>query len=122
MLVQDLYLQTTRDGVSNRRTFLRDVSVGAAGISALSWMDTARVQAEELRNMVMVGGCGLGYAGCAYGVSYITVAFAWFVVDDLGRRATSTEMAVGVEVARLQRRMVLIDMYEEQFANRRTCE
>jgi hypothetical protein len=49
MLVQDLYLQTNRDGVYSRRTFLRDVAVGAAGISALSWKDAARVQAEELR-------------------------------------------------------------------------
>src|SRR6516165_7981826 len=53
MLTQDLHIHMTRDGVLSRRAFLRDVAVGAAGLSALSWTDALRVQAEELRKRGM---------------------------------------------------------------------
>jgi Protein of unknown function (DUF1501) len=53
MLVQDLYLQTTRDGAIRRRQFLREVGVGAASVLGLSWTDAVRVQAEDLRKRGM---------------------------------------------------------------------
>ena len=53
MLIRDEFLHTTRDGMSSRRSFLRDVAVGAAGLSALSWVDAARLQAEEMRKKGM---------------------------------------------------------------------
>jgi uncharacterized protein (DUF1501 family) len=49
MLTQDLHVQMTRDGVFSRRAFLRHVAVGAAGVTALHWMDAVRVSAAELR-------------------------------------------------------------------------
>ncbi|HEX4148615.1 MAG TPA: DUF1501 domain-containing protein [Pirellulales bacterium] len=49
MLVQDMYLHTTRDGVSSRRSFLRDVAVGAGGLAGLSWLDAARLRADDMR-------------------------------------------------------------------------
>lgn len=49
MLSHDWYLDTTRDGVSSRRAFLRQATVGAAGLSALHWVDEARMQAAEMR-------------------------------------------------------------------------
>ncbi|HMC11814.1 MAG TPA: DUF1501 domain-containing protein, partial [Pirellulaceae bacterium] len=228
MLVQDLYLQTTRDGVCSRRTFLRDMSVGSAGISALSSMYAARAQAEDLRkrgmacillfhnggpsqyetfdpkpgteaggptktintalpgiqfgedwpltaaqlnditlirsmtakegnhvraqyfmhtgfapsaavkypnfgstvaqalgdpafdlpHFVNIGGAGPGSAGGPFGVGYLPVAFAPFVVDDPSRMPTNTELPAGVDVERFQRRLGLIDKVEEDFASR----
>ncbi len=47
MLTQDLHLQITRDGVLNRRSFLRNTAVG--GVAALSWMDVVRLEAAQLR-------------------------------------------------------------------------
>ncbi len=53
MLTQDLYIRMSRDGVLSRRSFLRNVAIGAAGVSALPWMDAVRVQADELRKQGM---------------------------------------------------------------------
>jgi len=53
MLTHNLQVGMTRDGVLNRRHFLRNVAVGAAGASALGWMDGVRVQADELRKKGM---------------------------------------------------------------------
>jgi hypothetical protein len=46
-------VRTTRDGVVDRRSFLRHVSLGAAGGAALSWKDGMTLQAEELRRRGM---------------------------------------------------------------------
>jgi hypothetical protein len=53
MLVQDLYVRTTPEGVSSRRAFLRDVTLGAAGLCTLGGMDLVRLQAAELRRRGM---------------------------------------------------------------------
>src|SRR4051794_17277143 len=222
MLIQDLYLNTTRDGVSSRRTFLRDVAVGAAGLSALSWIDAARLQAAEMRkqgmacillfhnggpsqyetfdpkpgveaggptkvidtavpgiqfgedwpltgkqlndiaiirsmtakegnhvraqylmhtgfgpspvvkypnfgsviahaladpafdlpHFVNIGGAGPGSGGGPFGSGYLPVAYSSFVVDDPNRMPTNTELPEGVDVARFQRRLGLMDKLE----------
>src|SRR5260370_35828583 len=44
-----LHLQTTRNGVIHRRSFLRRVGAGAAALGALGWMDAVALSAEELR-------------------------------------------------------------------------
>ncbi|MCS6978081.1 MAG: DUF1501 domain-containing protein [Gemmatales bacterium] len=49
MISNDWYLRMTRDGVYSRRSFLRDVAVGTGGLAALSWMDTMRLHAHEMR-------------------------------------------------------------------------
>jgi hypothetical protein len=48
-----MHIQTSRDGVVNRRTFLRNVALGAAGLSVLGWKDAMTLQAEELRKRGM---------------------------------------------------------------------
>ncbi|HZT79777.1 MAG TPA: DUF1501 domain-containing protein [Gemmataceae bacterium] len=48
MPIHDLFLRMTR-GQLSRRAFLRTAAAGAAGVSALGWMDAVRLQAEELR-------------------------------------------------------------------------
>jgi hypothetical protein len=53
MLTQDLHLQITNDGVLSRRSFLRNVAAGTAGVAALNWMDVIRLQAAELRQRGM---------------------------------------------------------------------
>jgi hypothetical protein len=53
MLTHNLRIQMSRDGVLNRRHFLRDIAVGAAGVSALGFLDGVRVQADELRKKGM---------------------------------------------------------------------
>ena len=53
MLIQDLFMHTTRDGVSSRRSFMRDVALGAGGLAALSWVDLARLRAEDMRKRGM---------------------------------------------------------------------
>src|SRR5262245_60358413 len=42
-------VQTGRDGVVSRRSFLRSVAVGAAGAGALGWRDAVALHADELR-------------------------------------------------------------------------
>src|SRR6516164_7684460 len=48
-----LHLQTNRDGVLSRRAFIRNVGVGAAGLSLLGWRDTVALHADELRKRGM---------------------------------------------------------------------
>jgi hypothetical protein len=48
-----MHVQTNRDGVISRRTFLRSLGVGAAGVGLLSWKDAVTLQAEELRKRGM---------------------------------------------------------------------
>jgi hypothetical protein len=50
MALQSLtFVQTTRDGVLSRRSFLRNVAAGAAGLGLLGWKDAVALQAQELR-------------------------------------------------------------------------
>jgi hypothetical protein len=42
-------VEMSRHGVQNRRGFLRSMGLGAAGISALSWLDVVSLQADDLR-------------------------------------------------------------------------
>src|SRR5579883_2966699 len=44
-----MQVQTGREGVLSRRTFLRNLAVGAAGLGAISWKDAVTLQAAELR-------------------------------------------------------------------------
>src|SRR6266851_1436578 len=54
MTLQSLmHLQTNRDGVVSRRTFLRNVAVTGAALGALSWKDAVTLHAEELRKRGM---------------------------------------------------------------------
>ena len=48
-----LHLQTNRDGVISRRTFLRNVAATGAAAGVLSWKDAVVLQAEELRKRGM---------------------------------------------------------------------
>jgi hypothetical protein len=48
-----LHVQTGRDGVLSRRTFLRSVAAGAAGLGVLGWKDAITLYAEELRKRGM---------------------------------------------------------------------
>src|SRR5713226_4571967 len=54
MALQSLmHLQTNRDGVVSRRTFLRNVAVTGAALGAMSWKDAVALHAEELRKRGM---------------------------------------------------------------------
>src|SRR5260370_29261911 len=54
MTLQSLmHIQTNHDGMINRRSFLRRMAVGAAGLSVLGWKDQIVCQAEELRKQGM---------------------------------------------------------------------
>jgi hypothetical protein len=44
-----MHVQTGRDGVLSRRTFLRGVGAGAAGLGLLGWRDAVALHADELR-------------------------------------------------------------------------
>jgi uncharacterized protein (DUF1501 family) len=44
-----LHIQTGREGVVSRRTFLRSVAVGATGLGVLGWKDAVTLHADELR-------------------------------------------------------------------------
>jgi hypothetical protein len=48
-----MHLQTNRDGVLSRRTFLRGVAAGAAGLGILGWKDAVALHADELRRRGM---------------------------------------------------------------------
>src|SRR5437879_1919708 len=45
-----MHVQTTRDGVYCRRSFLRQVAVGSLGVGVLGWKETVALHADELRN------------------------------------------------------------------------
>src|SRR5262245_13607794 len=54
MTIQSLlHVQTGRQGIVTRRTFLRNVVAGAAGLSVLGWKDALTLQAKELRKRGM---------------------------------------------------------------------
>jgi uncharacterized protein (DUF1501 family) len=54
MLTSNLALRVNREGdVYHRRHFLRDVTLGAAAVSTLSWSDHVRAAAPELRKRGM---------------------------------------------------------------------
>ncbi|HKB37500.1 MAG TPA: DUF1501 domain-containing protein [Gemmataceae bacterium] len=48
-----IHVRTGRDGVLSRRTFLRSVAAGAAGLGAVGFKDTMTLHAEELRKRGM---------------------------------------------------------------------
>jgi hypothetical protein len=48
-----MQVQTGRDGVVSRRTFLRGLAAGAAGLGVLGWKDTVALHADELRRRGM---------------------------------------------------------------------
>src|SRR5436190_4588461 len=54
MTLQTLvHVRTGRDGVIGRRTFLRRVAAGAAGLGLLGWKDAVMLHADELRRRGM---------------------------------------------------------------------
>ncbi|HEV3203460.1 MAG TPA: DUF1501 domain-containing protein, partial [Gemmataceae bacterium] len=54
MTIQSLMqVRTNGDRVVSRRTFLRNVAIGAAGFGALGWKDAITLHAEELRKQGM---------------------------------------------------------------------
>jgi hypothetical protein len=48
-----MHVQTNHDGVVERRTFLRSLALGAAGLSTLGWKDAVTLHAEEMRKRGM---------------------------------------------------------------------
>jgi len=48
-----MHIATNRDGVLSRRTFLRNVGVGAAAAGMLGWKDAVALHADELRRRGM---------------------------------------------------------------------
>src|SRR5438552_7755553 len=48
-----MHIQTDGSGILSRRTFLRQMAVGAAGLSVFGWKDVVASQAEELRKKGM---------------------------------------------------------------------
>src|SRR5215831_14819953 len=54
MLQSLMHVQTTRDGVLSRRSFLRNVAIGGGvGLGMLGWKDAVTLHAEELRKRGM---------------------------------------------------------------------
>jgi len=54
MATQSLtFLKTSGEGVVSRRSFLRTVAAGAAGLGVLGWKDAIAQQADELRRQVL---------------------------------------------------------------------
>src|SRR5216683_4442871 len=53
MLQSLMHIRTNADGVLNRRTFLRNVAIGAAGAGLLGWKDAVALHADELRKRGM---------------------------------------------------------------------
>src|SRR5262249_55502829 len=50
MTLQSLmHVRTTQDGVLSRRSFLRTLAAGAAGLGAFGWKDTLTLHADEMR-------------------------------------------------------------------------
>src|SRR5207244_3192979 len=48
-----MHIQTDSSGILSRRTFLRSMAVGAAGLGMVGWKETVALQAEELRKRGM---------------------------------------------------------------------
>src|SRR6516225_2588582 len=53
MLQSLMHIRTNGDGVLSRRTFLRDVAIGAAGAGLLGWKDAVALHADDLRHRGM---------------------------------------------------------------------
>src|SRR5260370_20462317 len=53
MLQSLMHIRTNSDGVLSRRTFLRNVAIGAAGAGLLGWKDAMALHADELRKRGM---------------------------------------------------------------------
>src|SRR5262249_31696063 len=54
MTLQSLmHIQTNSDGVLQRRSFLGQLAVGAAGLGLLGWKDAVTLHAEEMRKRGM---------------------------------------------------------------------
>src|SRR5436305_1582357 len=53
MLQALTHLRTGPHGVIGRRTFLRDLSLGAAGLGLLGWKDAVALHADDLRRRGM---------------------------------------------------------------------
>ena len=53
MLQSLMHIRTSSDGVISRRSFLRNVAVGAAGAGLLGWKDAMALHADELRQRGM---------------------------------------------------------------------
>ncbi len=53
MLQSLMHIRTNADGVLNRRTFLRNVAIGAVGAGLLGWKDAVALHADELRKRGM---------------------------------------------------------------------
>jgi len=49
MLQSLMHIQTNRDGVVSRRSFLRNVAAASAGMGVLGWKDAMTLKAEEMR-------------------------------------------------------------------------
>jgi hypothetical protein len=56
-----LQVRTNRDGVVSRRSFLRNVAAGAAGLGVLGWKDAVTLAADDLRKQGL--GCILLFMG-----------------------------------------------------------
>src|SRR5712692_577585 len=48
-----MHIQTSRDGLISRRSFIRSVAAGAAGLGVLGWKEAVALHAEELRKRGM---------------------------------------------------------------------
>ncbi len=48
-----MHIQTNRDGLISRRSFIRTVAAGAAGLGVLGWKEAVALHAEELRKRGM---------------------------------------------------------------------
>jgi uncharacterized protein DUF1501 len=49
----EMHVRTNGDGVVSRRSFLRNVSLGAAGLGLLGWKDAVALHADDLRRRGM---------------------------------------------------------------------
>src|SRR5271169_6631863 len=62
MTVQSImHVQTSARGIVSRRSFLKSVTAGAAGLGMLGWQDALLLHAQELRQRGMA--CILLYLG-----------------------------------------------------------
>src|SRR5438105_7486770 len=53
MLQSLMHIRTNHEGIVSRRSFLRSVAVGAAGLGMLGWKEAVALQAAELRKQGM---------------------------------------------------------------------
>lgn len=53
MLQSLMHIQTGREGIISRRSFIRNLSLGTAGVGLLGWKDAVSLHADELRKKGM---------------------------------------------------------------------